>query len=386
MDLEVLTNLVDQLVGSDPAAWVDAESIEGLQRQLSRFESFVTEATASFDASGNWAPDGAKTAAAWLAVRCRLPKSTARRLVRRGRALRHLPRCGEAWANGDINSAQVDAIAALESDATREALERDEALLVDQARTLRHESFLRAVDYWKQFADPDGAEDDDAKRMSRRDVYLDSSFSGMWLGKITLDPIAGSIVGEELERLERTLFEQDWAEARETLGREPTSSDLARTPGQRRADALVEMATRSRMAPDEGRRPAPLFTVLVDYETLHGRVCELARGSVVAPGSLLPWLDEALLERAVFGPGRRVEIGQTVRLFTGATRRAIELRDRRCTHPYCDTPADECEIDHIVPFSVGGETSQDNGRLLCRFHNLLRVNARPMDRALLDSS
>ena len=87
------------------------------------------------------------------------------------------------------------------------------------------------------------------------------------------------------------------------------------------------------MAPSNGRRPSPLFSVLIDYEALRGRVCELAQGTAVAPGSLLPWLDEALIERVVFAPARRVEVSETARLFSGATRRAIELRDRECTHP-----------------------------------------------------
>ena len=33
-------------------------------------------------------------------------------------------------------------------------------------------------------------------------------------------------------------------------------------------------------------------------------------------------------------------------------------------------------IDHIVPYSEGGPTTQDNGSLLCAFHNRLR-NIRP---------
>ena len=140
-------------------------------------------------------------------------------------------------------------------------------MLVRQASTLRYDSFARAAAYWKQLADPDGVEDDEERRRSDREVYLDSSFGGMWLGKITLDPISGSIVGAELERLERAMFEAEWAAARADLGRDPTVADLVRTPGQRRADALVEMATRSRIAPGDGRRPTPLFSVLIDYET-----------------------------------------------------------------------------------------------------------------------
>lgn len=269
-------------------------------------------------------------------------------------------------------------MARLRRDPTEEALRRDEAMLVEQARKLRFESFARAVTYWEQLADPDGVEVDEAKRRSRREVYLDQSFGGVWLGQITLDPIAGAIVSDELRRLEQSLFEAEWAEARTALGRDPTVADLVRTPGQRRADALVEMATRSGTAPAGGRRPAPLFSVLVGYETLHGRICELAQGSVVTPGSLVPWLDEALVERAVFAPNHRVEVSATARLFTGAIRRAILLRDRRCTHPYCDVPACRCDIDHNLPYAAGGLTTQENGRVLCGSHNQLRNEHQPL--------
>ena len=376
MDVEVLTEALDQLIESGPSDCADAESIEILQRQLARLEAFVTDATAAFDSAGNWVPDGARNASAWLVTRCRLPKVRARSMVRRGRSLRRLPECARAWAAGDITAAQVDVIADLRSDSTENALARDEEILVSHASTMRYDVFVRATAYWKQLADPDGAEEDDERRRSRRDVYLDSSFGGMWFGKITLDPISGSIVGEELQRLERALFEAEWAQARAELGRDPVTSDLPRTPGQRRADALVEMATRSQVAPSDGKRPLPLFSVLIDYETLRGRVCELAAGVVIAPGSLLPWLDEALLERVVFAPARRVEVSSTARLFSGATRRAIELRDRECKHPYCDIPVSRCQADHIVPYTAGGPTIEENGQMLCGFHNRLR-NGRP---------
>jgi hypothetical protein len=376
VDVDVLTEVIDRLHGSDVSAYADAESIERLQRQLSRLDAFVTQATAAFDAAGNWVPDGARNAAGWLLTRCHLPKAQARRVVRRGRSLRQLPECTRAWAAGDITAAQVDVVDALRDESSEEALARDEEMLVTQASTLRYDHFVRAASYWQQLADPDGAEETEERRRAKREVYLDASFGGMWFGSMTLDPISGTVVSTELERLERALFEADWAQARDELGREPTPADLRRTSGQRRADALVEMATRSQVAPSNGRRPAPLFSVLVDYEVLRGRVCELAQGTVIAPGSLLPWLDEALIERVVFAPARRVEVSETARLFTGATRRAIELRDRECTHCYCDVPAAACQADHIVPFAAGGPTVEENGRLLCGYHNRRR-NARP---------
>jgi hypothetical protein len=358
MDLDALADAIDRLSASDPSTCADADSIEVLQRQFARLDAFVTEATAAFDASGNWIPDGARNAAAWLVTRCRIPRSRARRMVRRGRELRHLPACSRAWSAGDITGDQVDAIGTARNEATEAALVRDEEMLVEQAATLRYDSFLRAIAYWKQLADPDGVEEDERLRQNRRDVYLARSFNGMWLGKITLGPISGSIVADELGRLERAMFEADWSEARTALGRDPVPGELRRGPGQRRADALVEMATRSRTAPSDGRRPVPLFTVLVGYETLHGRICELAGGTAIPPGSLLPWLDQAYVERAVFEPGRRVEVSAAARFFTGATRRAIEVRDRECTHPYCDVSAASCQADHITPFALGGATTE----------------------------
>lgn len=374
--VEGVVAAVDMLLEGDASDYGDAESVETLHRLLARLDAFTTAATAAFDASGAYADDEARDTAAWVTARCRLPRKEARRRVGTGRKLRQLPACAEAWLAGDIAHAHVAAIGHKLCPRTADALLRDEQVLVGYARTLPFEDFLRILAYWAQHADPDGADRQDADRRAERDVYLDQSFNGMWMGRMALDPVSGTIVGGELTRLEDALFAADWAEAKDRLGREPKLDELRRTGAQRRADALVEMATRSRTMPDDGRRPLPLFSVFVGYETLHGRICELADGTVISPGLVASWADGALLERAVFGPGTRVEVGAATRFFTGATRRAIELRDRRCTHPYCDRPLSECEVDHIVPFAAGGPTTQDNGRLLCPFHNRLR-NQRP---------
>ena len=376
VDIQTLTEAIDRLADAGPLVPADPESIEALMCQRARLDAVATEAAASFDASGDWAPDGAKTAAAWLGRRCRIPTGQARTLIRRGRVLSHLPAYARAWSSGAINAAHVDTVAAVRNPVTEEALARDEQVLCDQAATLSFEHYVKAVSYWHQFADPDGTETSHEKRLAARDVYVEQSFGGMWLGRMTMDPLTGTAVAEELGRLEHELFEAEWAEVKGRLGREPTVSDLERTPGQRRCDALAEMATRSRTAPENGKRPVPLISVLVDFPTLAGRICELANGTVLPPGALIPLLDEAYIERAVLRPDNRVEVSDTARLFTGATRRAIELRDRECTHPYCDRPASACQVDHIIPYAEGGPTTQENGRILCSFHNRLR-NQRP---------
>src|SRR5690606_1190283 len=135
---------------------------------------------------------------------------------------------------------------------------------------------------------------------------------------------------------------------------------LARSGAQRRHDALVEMAERAMAAPADGKRPAPLVTVMVGYDTFAGRVCELAGGTVVAPGAVAELLgrDDSLVERVVFdGPNRIVDISSQ-RSFRGTLRRVLEVRDRRCTHETCHVPAHRCEGDHIVAWSHGGLTTQ----------------------------
>ena len=58
------------------------------------------------------------------------------------------------------------------------------------------------------------------------------------------------------------------------------------------------------------------------------------------------------------------------RTFTGQLRRAVQVRDRRCQHTSgCDVPADQCDIDHIVPHAADGPTSQFNGKAECQPHN-----------------
>jgi hypothetical protein len=374
--LVALEEAIDTLVGSDTFSYSDPESIVALERQLARLGYVVSSAVAAFEAAHEFAPDGAKTAGAWLATRCHLPVAEARGQLRRGRALDVLPLCAEAWSDGAIAASHVDALAQVRTPSTQEALARDEALLVHHAQELRFAPFVRALAYWEQHADPDGADESDMGRRARRDVYLSQSVNGMYLGQMTLDPISGAIVAGELERLERRIFEDDWAEAKAHLGREPRLDELGRSAAQRRADALVEMATRSKSTPADARRPEPLFSILVGYEELYGRICRIEGGPVVSPGSLLAWLEGASFERVVFAPGQRVECSPTARFFTGATRRAIELRDQECTHHFCDVPAKDCEIDHIVPFGPKGPTTQENGRVHCGFHNRLR-NGRP---------
>jgi hypothetical protein len=377
--IDALLGDLEALAEMDPDVLADSDSVLALHRAVSSLEALTARATARWDARKQWAVDGAKSGGAWLAAKTHAPRRDVNRRLRLGRAIRSMPHTEQAWLEGSITSAHVSVLAACRhTDSLDAQFTLDEAELVAKAKGRTFRRFEQELSYWRQLHDLDDEENRAKRQVDGRRLHLSPGFQGSWLLDGELDPINGRIVSDTLSAIERELFEQDWKEARATLGREPCAADLARTPAQRRADALVEMAIRSRMKPKDGRRPEPLFTVVLGEDKFR-QLCELASRTVVTPGSLVPWFDQAWIERMVFGPPSRVlDVGVQRRLFEGADRRAVQVRDENtCFHDLCD---DEIEqIDHIEPWSWGGPTIQTNGRGACGVHNRNRHRRGPPD-------
>lgn len=349
------------------------DCVLSLQQLRSGLEAAEARVLARWDTSRAWRAEGARTAAAWLAWKQRIPVAVARQRLRHARAVRDLPMVEDAWAGGEIDRSHLTTLLGVRTERTKEAFERDHEVLLHGARTLGFIDFKAACDRWELIVDPDGAEDGSDEERAAREAHLSQTFGGTWFGKQRLDRVSGEIANTTLQLIEKELFDAEWAAAKQRLGREPTVLELERTPAQRRADAFVEMAVRARTAPADGRRPAPLFSVLVGYETFMGPLLELFNRHRITPGTAAQWLTKADVERIVFdSPSRVIDVGATRRFFTGALRRAIEVRDRRCFHPSCDEAPLRPEIDHIRPASEGGPTTQQNGRLGCGFHNRWR--------------
>jgi hypothetical protein len=355
------------------------ELVLDLQRLRGTLDAVEARVLARWDSERAWEPSGARTGAAWLAWQQHIPVGVARQRLRHARALRTLPDVEVAWGNGEIDRSHLVTLLGCRTSRTRAEFDRGHKVLLDAARTRGFIEFKRCCDYWQHAADPDGAEQGAESDRAARELHLSQSYDGMWFGRATLDPISGEIIHTTLASIEQELFDADWAEAKRRLGRDPLVMELDRTPAQRRADALVEMATRARTAPSGGRRPAPLFTVVVGYETFAGPVLELFNRTVLTPGTAAAWLTDAYVERVVFdSPSRVLDVGAQRRFFRGALRRAIEVRDRTCFHPSCDEAPRRPQIDHIHEHSKGGLTTQANGRLGCDHHNLDR-NVHPDD-------
>lgn len=314
--LAALAEAVETLAACDPSELAGPEELVALETLSGRLEAVVASAAGRFAAEGTYAEDGALSPTAWLTTRTHRPRREVAAQLRLAKLLEALPEMAEGVRSGRFGTAQVRLAGRLLSPRTREGLRSAEGFLCEQAGERTYREYERVVAYLGQFLDPDGCEASAEARRARRDVFLAAGFEGSWSGQIKdLDPIAGAIVWNELNRLAERAYRSDVAEAKERLGHDPGPGELARTPAQRRADALVEMARRSAGLEDE-----------------------------------------------------------SARFFLGATRRAVELRDRECQHPYCEASVERCQVDHVVPFSEGGETTQANGRLLCGPHNRLRLS------------
>jgi Domain of unknown function (DUF222) len=370
-----LTAAIHGLLDMDPDTIDDTElaaAVVELRRQQARLAAATAQVTASFEARQIYADDGSRSAGAWLAHRCRLPVGQTRAETWLGRRLRAMPVTAGGFAAGDISLRHAMVLAGLAGGRTAECFSRDEAVLVDHARTMAWADFVRAVEYWRQRADPDGVERDAAHDQALRRVHLSAGLRGTGILDGMLTPLGYATVDAALRRIEHELFDADWAAARAAHGDHASACHLTRSPAQRRHDALVELARRAMTAPADGKRPPPLISVFVGYETFKGRVCQLAGGTVVTPGTVASLLDEALIERVVFaGPSRVIDLGRA-RRFTGAVRRALDVRDQRCGHPGCDQPADRCQGDHIQAWTADGPTNPDNGQLRCGYHNRWR--------------
>jgi Domain of unknown function (DUF222) len=353
-----LAAAVDGLLDVDVDALDDVQLrkfVVGVACQEARLAAAKARVVHRWESSAGWAADGSRTAATALARDTMTSQKTAARELHRARALASMPATMAALAAGRFSTDYADLLVRA-NQSWRDAVFADhEQLLVDEIAGLRYHQAKRLVDYWCQQADAQAADDQAQRDRDAAHLHASTTIDGNVVIDGVLDAVRGAIVTGELKRLEHDLYLAD------------KKAGVIRTAAQRRADALVLMATRSSGA--TGTPARPLFTVVVGDESL-SQLCELANGTVIAAGSLVPWMCTAMLESVIFDGASTIISVSRKRTFTGAIRRAIQVRDRHCQHPSgCDIAAEDCDVDHITPYADDGPTAQWNGRLGCQPHN-----------------
>ncbi len=354
-----LHGIIDRLLAVDPSE-LSADELDsiavGLQAERSRLDIAAADAIHHWERDDSWRVDGSLRASLALGRRTRRDHRRARSELHRAQRLQRMRATRAAVLDGRLSIDHVDLFVQCATDARLELFLEHESFLVDRcaAMTGQFDDARRLMQYWAQLAD-----DVLGGRRERPDpstLYLSRSHDtgeGVLDGR--LSAIDAEIVSGELQQLDREIKLED------------RTAGVRRTPAQRRAAALVRMATRSAAA--TGRSPRPLFQVIVGDDTAR-RLCELASGVVVHPEDLSPHLDDAVMETFLFDGPSTIIASSSRRRFTGALRRAVQVRDRRCQHVSgCPTPAADCDIDHRRPAARGGPTSQFNGHVECVPHN-----------------
>lgn len=375
--LDDLESAVDRAFG-DGAEQSSAQT-ERAVLQLQRIKSKVAALEAGllrkFEADREWASVGALKPQAYLATRLRVPSKAFNRDCSVARRLRDLPAVEAALAAGEISTAHRDKVLAVDNPRVHDALVRDQEQIVGWAAQLRWRDFEHALLEWLEVEDTDGPEPCDAEH-DRAD--WSRGFADRWRIDADLGAIAGAIWTAEADRLEAIEFERDWAEARERLGREPLAHELARTPKQRRATAMVEMARRSATGPEESRRGAILVSLFAGPNWFR-RLGELDNGTVVRPAQVVPWLDDVAFETFVYDTTFHEITVSAQRTYRGALRRFALGRDGECFHPFCDEPASANQVDHRIAHSKGGPTSGGNAQPGCPGHNRAKGDKDPTE-------
>jgi hypothetical protein len=97
-------------------------------------------------------------------------------------------------------------------------------------------------------------------------------------------------------------------------------------------------------------------------------IARLAIDFVSGPGGLASLLRTTLLDRPYNTPSLPLDIGWSDSI-PASIRRAVLLRDRKCTWPRCGRPAVYCDVHHLRHKADGGDTSVANCVTLCQFHH-----------------
>jgi hypothetical protein len=333
-----------------------------------QIDAAVSGVIGALDQAAERAPDGEMTmalsCATWLSHNLQISSSAAHAQVHLARQLPFLPATAAAFERGELSSQHVSVVVRATESVARGGGQPDqaEALMLQEARRRDPRDLLRwGLSLLHQLA-PQEMVAEEERRHRRRYLRLSEAFDGGYDLEGYLDPEGGATLKTALNGL---------------LG--PRPKDDERTPGQRRADGLVEIATR---ALDRGDLPVrggqrPHLTVTATLETL--------RGDAGAPAALLDWgfpisgkalrriaLDAVITPILLGARGDPLHVGRKYRTATPKMSRALAERDRGCVWPGCDRPPHWAERHHELPWRSGGRTEIDGMSLLCtRHHGLL---------------
>ena len=333
--------------------------MEELRRLINGMEAECTRRLQRFDSGGGYGATQALTAQAWLRWKCNFSPAAAAGRVAVARELADLPQATQAFADGDISYAHAALIARTAEKLGDKMESNAETILVTAAKELDLAGLRMVTIKLQHFLDPDSVREEANESHELRFLHLSQTLDGVFYINGRLDSEGGAILQTALNALSG-----------------PPTPDDKRSPKQRRADSLVELARQklnSGTLPEVGGQK-PHLTVTVSMATLANQP-----GS---PAADLEWTqpipaetarrlacDAAITPIFLDSESNQPRAGQTSRSISGSQRKALVFRDKGCRFPGCDRPADWTDAHHLKHWADGGENVMDNLILLCRHHH-----------------
>ena len=356
-----LASAVDELLAVEVSSLtgpvLEEEFVE-ISLQIDRLHAARLARLAVLDGRGIGDTDHAGSSAGWVREMLTCAPAAASRDVHLARDLTALPELARAVADGQLSVEHARVISSLRKDLPDDAVRAALPPLIEAALHTHPTELRRWVLSVRDGYAPGQRELRDVQQYEQRALSAASTFDGMGVGSWTLHP-----VGHETVMTALHAFSQ------------PISGD-DRSPAQRRADALItiaEIALAAGQAPETGGIK-PHVTVVLDLTTLENRAgapaASYGYGTISSPGWAQRICCDAGISRIITGGTSEIlDAGRTTRTFTASQRRAVIVRDQHCTWDGCDLPAAWCEVHHRKHWSDGGDTSVDNGVLVCGRHH-----------------
>ena len=341
---------------SEASAASLGDELKELFRHRNRCDAEIQRRLHRLDKTEAYAADGSLTAKAWLRWNCNLTHGQASDRVEVARQMQSLPVTTQALAEGDI-SYQHAALIARTAQRLGSLWPADaEEILVTAAKEVDPVRLRCATMQLRHCLEPDGVLDEANAGDDRRFLHLNQTFGGIFV----LNGQFGADDGVTLKAALMSVLR-------------PPAEDDERSPAQRRADAMIDLARRqldSGTLPETGGQK-PHITVLVEMTTL--------AKEPGAPAAEMEWSHTPIPAETArriacdcaVTPVVHGEPYATSRVVPGAMRRALAARDKHCRFPGCDMPPAWTDAHHIEHWANGGPTKLFNLILMCRRHHRL---------------
>jgi hypothetical protein len=333
------------------------EGLIKLREGADRIESIFAGGLRSFDRSGEYAADGALNVTSWLRWKCKLTAGAAAERVSIAHQMEKLPKFEEAFARGEIGYQHMAVITRSAEHVGAAAVGREEAKLLEVARTMDPGQFTGVAKSFEHRVDAEAALSEANRAYRRRYLHIS-------------EPQDGAV------RLDGLLDAEGGATLKTALGAlmKPSKND-DRSSGQRQADALVELCRRQltgKGLPDvAGQRPHLIIRASAEVVAgLPGAPAgRLESGGTIHAETVRRFACDSAIT-LITGRGElEHEISHASRTISAKLRRKLEARDDRCVFEGCDMPGRWTDGHHLIHWADGGPTTLENLALLCRRHH-----------------